>query len=473
MSDDGAGAAGRAAAARVVDRVVHDGRSLDAALAEIAGELAAGSRPALMALVYGTLRWHLHHRHLLARLLARPLRPRDHLLEALLSVGLRQLRDRSQPSYAVVSAAVAAARSLGRADAAGLVNAVLRRYLREREDLEQALRSCDEARYSLPDWLIRSIRADWPDHWRGVLESFQAHPPLWLRVDLSRTTAGETLEELRAAGLEASPLEGTPSALRLAAPAPVAELPGFDQGLISVQDAGAQLAAPLLLGTERPPAGLRVLDACAAPGGKTAHVAELGDGQLDLWALDIADARLDRLRANLKRLGRGAQVEVLQGDAARPADWWDGRPFDRILLDAPCSATGVIRRHPDIPFLRRPSDIPAFQARQRELLESLWPLLRPGGRLLYVTCSVLHAENAGVVAGFLDSHADARQLSIGDDLPSFPGLRAANLGCQLLPDGPTDGFYYALMMRVPDPVPPVVRTGETRPARRRPGNLTA
>lgn len=455
---DEAGAAGRAAAARVLDRVIHDGRSLDVALAEISAEMPEEERPALMALSYGTLRRHLHHRHLLARLLDRPLKPRDHLLEALLSVGLRQLWDGSRPPYAVVSASVAATRRLGRADAAGLVNAVLRRYQRERPGLEQALRANDEARYSLPDWLIRAVRTDWPEHWRAVLENLHAHPPLWLRADLSRTTAGDTVDRLQAAGLAATGIEGFPAALRITRPVPVAAIPGFDRGLLSVQDAGAQLAAPLLLGPERPAAGLRVLDACAAPGGKTAHLAELGDGRLELWALDISESRLERLRTDLRRLGREAQVRVVHGDAARPDTWWDGAPFDRILLDAPCSGTGVIRRHPDIPFLRRPSDTEAMAARQRALLEALWPLLRPGGRLLYATCSVLRAENSGTVQPFLGAHRDAQWLTDPEARLRVPGLREAGPGHQLLPDGATDGFYYALMARLPDHAPPTART---------------
>jgi 16S rRNA (cytosine967-C5)-methyltransferase len=317
------------------------------------------------------------------------------------------------------------------------VNGVLRRCQRESGVLDHALASQDTARYSHPDWMVARLRQDWPGHWRGILEANQRHPPFWLRVNTGRSSVAAWQQRLQEElGITGRELPGIPGALKLDAPVPVERLPGFGDGLVSVQDGAAQLAAPLLDATD----GMRVLDACAAPGGKTGHLLERAG--VDLTALDLSGPRLERVRSNLARLRLAAHLLV--ADATEPGTWWDGRPFDRILVDAPCSASGVIRRHPDIKLLRRPDDLPELARRQRLMLERLWPLLRPGGRLLYSTCSVFREENAGVVASFLAGSPGARLAAVP------PGLSGLTLdgapGLQILP-GPadTDGFYYALM----------------------------
>lgn len=435
------GAQARAAAARAIHAVLNDGCNLDAALEANRDSLADERQAAqVQALAYGSLRWHGRHRELLGLLLDRPLRRRDRILEALLSVGMFQVLGTVTPDHAAVSATVAAARQLGQPRAAGMVNATLRRLIREREALLAQAMSSDEGRYAHPRWLIDAIRTDWPDHWQAILESGQHQGPMWLRVNAAIRSREAAMAQLAGGGVSASVESGFTDALRLDNPQPVQSLPGFTAGELSVQDAAAQLAAPLLA----PVPGERVLDACAAPGGKTLHLLERAAGRLDLLALDIDPQRLQRVAANLQR--GGYQASLLEADAESPAEWWDGKAFDAILLDAPCSATGVIRRHPDIRFLRRPGDIPAMAARQARLLDRLWPLLRPGGRLLYATCSVLRAENQAVIDAFLDRSPGAK-LRMPTDVP--PAVHsAAGYGWQLLPgSGDTDGFYYALIVR--------------------------
>lgn len=436
------GAATRAAAARVVAAVLARGQTLDAALASDVTEAVAAvtgqpvaampgrDRAQVQWLAFGAIRHHHRHQALLARLLLRPLKDRDRLLEALLSVGLFQMMDPDQPDHAAVSATVEAARVLGLQHAAGLVNACLRRFQREAAALTAGIAGDPVARYSHPAWLLNQLRSDWPDRWEAIAAAGQQRPPAWLRVNRGRCTVADYARRLEAElGLASSSHPGFPDALKLDAAVAVSRLPGFADGLASVQDAGAQLAAPLLA----PERGMRVLDACAAPGGKTTHLLELADGDLDLTALDVSGVRLRQVDDNLRRLGFTATL--VEGDALAPADWWDGRPFDRILVDAPCSATGVIRRHPDIKLLRRADDIPALAARQRRLLERLLPLLKPGGRLLYSTCSIFRAENQAVVQATLATGT----ATLLEATPR-PGL-------QLLPgDSDTDGFYYALMM---------------------------
>jgi len=442
------GAHTRAAAAMAVNLVLAGGRSLDVALpAVLSDRLPDRDRSLVRALAFGALRWHHRHRLIIGELLDRPLRARDRILEALLSVGLFQLIDTRQPGYASVSATVDATRKLHRPRAARLVNATLRRFQREQDALLAKVLARDEGRYSHPRWLIDRLHADWGERAQQILTFALAQAPMWLRVNVSRTDVSTLAEQLQAThGIESTRLEGFPAALCPARPVPVGDLPGFAAGQVSVQDAAAQLAAELLDATP----GMRVLDACAAPGGKTGHILERVDGQIDLVAVDIQAGRNERVAQNLERLGYAAQIRT--GDVLVPETWLD-QPgsemcFDRILVDAPCSATGVIRRHPDIKFLRRPEDIPAFAARQARILDALWPLLKPGGRLLYATCSVLRAENHEVVTAFLHRHTDAIEMQT-----TFPGLEnrvetAAGPGYQLLP-GPanTDGFYYALMER--------------------------
>lgn len=437
------GAQSRALAARVVDAVLNDGCNLDAALdTQDIHALSERDRALVHALAYGTLRTQLRNRAVLDRLARKPFRRRDHMLLALLSTGLHALTDARTPDYAVVSATVAAAADLGLTAQRGFVNALLRRYLREQASLLQAVADLAEARWNHPQWLIDCLRNDWPDSWPSVLSANNAQAPMWLRVNLQQCSRDDYLVELQSAGLAATaPFPELSAAVQLETPVPVTQLPGFMDGACSVQDAASQLAAIWLA----PETGMRVLDACAAPGGKAGHILEVAPDAF-LFALDSSERRLTKVHENLNRLKLTATVQT--GDAAAPDAWWDGNAFERILLDAPCSATGVIRRHPDIRFLRRPADIEKFAMQQRALLQSLWPLLRPGGRLLYATCSVLRAENEAVISDFLATTATARECLLPAIFPDSMMPRAAH-GRQLLPgSGDTDGFYYALMERV-------------------------
>jgi len=442
MSEDGGRT--RAAAARVVDGVVTGGRTFDRALREtIDGSMSPRELSQTKALALGALRWHHRHRLIINELLERPLRARDAVLEALLSVGLLQLLHPRQPDYAAVSATVAASRRLNRARAAGLINAALRRFQREREDLIAMAMRSDEGRFAHPQWLIDCLRQDWPTGWQAILEAALAHPPLWIRVHAQRLSRDDYVRRLRdEVDTGTDTLPGLPDALRLDRSLSVNELPGFADGIVSVQDAASQLAADLIA----PEPGMRVLDACAAPGGKAGHLLERCRGQLDLVAVDHDADRNAMLEENLARIGY--QARIVTADARRPDDWCGGESFDRILIDAPCSATGVIRRHPDIKFLRRADDLSGLANRQRDLLEKLWPLLKPGGRVLYATCSVLRSENSRVISDFLKARSDAREIRPlrGDVLQIVNPDKGP--GYQLFPGtADTDGFYYALMER--------------------------
>jgi 16S rRNA (cytosine967-C5)-methyltransferase len=400
----------------------------DEAIASAASGVDATDVSLLGALVFGAMRW--HHRLLpqCDRLLSKPLRQGQLELGALLRIGLLQLQHLRVPEHAAVSATVDAAKLLGQADAAPLVNAVLRRFQRERAAIDAALADVPEARFSHPAWLIDALARDWPDAWQTLLEANNAQAPMWLRVNERRGSREAYLEMLRASGIGATAAADVATAIALDAPRPVDSLPGFAAGYVSVQDIAAQRAAGFL----ELASGQRVLDACAAPGGKTGHILETCTELAEVWAVDRDEARLAKVRENLDRLGLAARV--IAGDATRPADWWDGRPFDRILLDAPCSGTGVIRRHPDIKVLRRPEDVTRAAQLQSDLLRALWPLVRPGGRLVYATCSVLRREN--------DAQIEAFQRSQPDEGPGTVVARR----CQTLP-GETngDGFYYACL----------------------------
>jgi 16S rRNA (cytosine967-C5)-methyltransferase len=442
------GAAVRAQAARVVHAVRADGRSLTDALGtrDITGD--ARDEALLAELSYGTLRLLPRLQALSDRLLQRPLKPQDQILGSLLMVGLYQLLELRVPAHAAVSATVAATRLLQRPRAAGLLNATLRRFQREREPLLAQIEDDEAARWLMPTWLLRRIRRAWPEHWEAILTASHGRGPLFLRINRARISLPAYRERLSAAGIDAHPLSDQPQALRLTRPIPTAALPGFDDGLVSVQDAGAQWAASLLA----PAPGDRVLDACAAPGGKSAHLLEQAGGQLELTAIDASAERINSLSANLKRLGLEARIMV--ADATQPEGGWADAPYQRILLDAPCSATGVIRRHPDIKLLRREQDLDALTRTQAAMLEALWPALEPNGRLLYVTCSILPEENEAQISAFLARHADATEIPLSATL----GLARPH-GRQLLPEheGP-DGFYFALLAKQgPE------RGGEARP----------
>ncbi len=399
-------------------------------------------RPATQSLAYGALRWFFELEACLDTLLDRPGAKQDPEVRALMLVGLYQLLHGATPEHAAVSETVEAARALGRPRAAGLVNAILRRCLREREAILAAAHRGRAARHAHPEWMLDAFVHDWPGQWESIAAAGNAEPPMWLRVNALRGTREDYLARLKNAGLAAEPSEFAPEALRLKQPMAVDALPGFADGEVSVQDAAAQLAPRFLAAAP----GMRVLDACAAPGGKACHVAELEPGLAELVALDVDAARATRIESNLSRLRLPARVVI--GNCALPAAWWDGRPFDRILLDVPCSGTGVIRRHPDIKLLRRVGDIARFAAQQSALLRACWGLLAPGGRLVYASCSVLTAENAGVVGAFLAGEPAAVEVTESARL-SLPGAlpwRLAGPGCAL-PSGAADadGFYYACL----------------------------
>lgn len=426
----------RWAAARVIVQVMRDGRSVSDVLPPAIASLAETERGLAQELVFGTLRWAPRLDALLDALVQRPLRRRDMDVRAVAMMGLYQCMETRVPDHAAVSATVDTARRLRQPWASGLVNAVLRRFLRERESLEQGL-TTEPARYAHPQWLIDRLRADWPAHWQSMLAENNARPPMTLRVNRRRVDRDEWLERLRAAGLRGDPHPWAADAVVLDAPAPVHRLPGFTEGDVSVQDAAGQLAATLL----SPDAGHRVLDLCAAPGSKTCHILERYPELESLTAVDIDAGRLVRLEENLARLGLTATV--VAADATRPDQWWDGRPYDRILLDAPCSATGVIRRHPDIKLLRKHQDIEALSAVQDALLKAVWPTLARGGMLVYATCSMLQAENELVADRFLDARDDASAVPVDAEW----GVTRP-VGRQILVgDAGMDGFYYACLVK--------------------------
>jgi 16S rRNA (cytosine967-C5)-methyltransferase len=418
-----------ALAAMAVTRVL-EGATLGHALAT-SDERERDNRPLVHELAYGTLRFLGQLRAIVRTLAHRALS--DAGIEALLWVALYQLVHTRAPAHAVVDSAVRATARLRRPAAKGLVNAVLRNFLRRDRALLSEVEHAPEARFSYPRWWIDLVRAQYPDRYAAILDAGNARPPLCLRVNTRRTTRDGFVEALAAEGLAASRV-GTAGVI-VERPRPVTSLPGYADGAFSVQDAAAQLAAPLL-GAED---GMRVLDACAAPGGKTTHIAELAE--VDLAAVDVDPERLARVRENLSRLGLSAQV--LLGDVIDPDAWWDGRPFDRILADVPCTASGVVRRHPDGKWLRRETDVASFSEQQRRLIDALWPLLARGGRLLYSTCSVFRAENAEQIDAFIARHLDATRVQL--ELPESTAIEG-----QLLPvagdaEHNHDGFFYALL----------------------------
>ena len=441
MSEDRSGAKLRATAARIVDAVISSGRSLDRALGEHELQVAERDRPLLRMMCYGVLRYHWHLQDWIDALLKQPLKTRDSVVNALLALGLYQLSDMRIPDHAAVSQTVEATRYLRRPKLAPLVNAVLRRFLRDRF-FEQAP-SNDEAALDHPQWLIDALKADWPDDWQALIAANNDRAPMWLRVNPLHGTVEDYLARLRDAGMDAELLAAAPQAVRLVEPQPVDRLPGFSEGHVSVQDAAAQLAAPWLLEALHG----RILDACAAPGGKSGHLLELGGDRIELTCIDNDAARFAGVTENLDRLGFDATK--LLADASKPDEWWDKRLFDGILLDAPCSATGVIRRHPDIKHLRRSADTREFAATQAAMLTAVWPMLAAGGRLLYVTCSVLAAENEGVVMRFLKDNDDAQEIDLLHNNNIRDLMRDKAYGLQVLPGtAGLDGFYFACLGKV-------------------------
>ncbi len=406
------------AASQIVQQVLLDGRNLNQALEESLARKSGwepSKRAALQDLSYGTLRFYGELNAVLRALSHKPIS--DIRIRHLLLVALYQLKHSSAAQYAVVDHAVKSAATLN-PRVRGLVNAILRNFLRCPPEIRE------EAGYNHLDWWVDELKAQYGEAVSAaMLEAGNGRPPMTLRVNRRRITPDDYLAKMAGMGIVARRIG--PDALQLEKPVAVDRLPGFFEGLVSVQDAGAQLAAGFLDAKR----GMRVLDACAAPGGKTAHILELSD--VELVALDKDEKRLQRVRENLQRLG--LQAKLLAGDAANPEGWWDGRPFDRILADVPCSASGVVRRHPDIKWLRRKEDISSFAIQQEKILQSLWALLNPGGKLLYATCSVFRQENQEVVERFL---ARTPQACLAD-LPEG----------QLLPNDQHDVFFYALLQK--------------------------
>jgi 16S rRNA (cytosine967-C5)-methyltransferase len=412
------------------------GESLDGALPDSDARLSdPRDRAQLRAITFAALRRPFRYRALATMLLARG-RPKP-LLEAAIVVGLAQIEDELGPLHAIVDGSVGALAALGEGRLVAVANAVLRRFLRERETLLAALPDNDTQRFQHPPWLVDALRRDWPDDWAAMLSANNEPAPLWLRVNRRRAARAAVLTELNSAGIAAVADRMLPDAIRVDERLAPQSLPAFVDGRVSVQDSSAQWMVELM---DLAP-GQRVLDACAAPGGKTCHMAEREPALARLVALDVDPARVARIDASLTRLGLGATTRA--ADATRSPDWWDGKPFDRILIDAPCTGTGVIRRHPDIRLLRRPGDVAGLAARQDALLDALWPLLGPGGRLVYATCSVLAAENAERITAFLSRTPDA--MGLDDAITEGFGRRVA-FGRQRLPgEHGGDGFYAAVL----------------------------
>lgn len=423
-------------AAQAVSQVLA-GRNLTATLEVIFREHASitqQQRAVAQDLSYGTLRFYGQLQALLQQLLQKPLP--DERIHCLLLVAFYQLNHDKAAAHTVVDQAVKAASAFRQSWTKGLVNGVLRNFLRQRETLAQNIATNEVALYSYPQWWINKLRSQYPHNWQAMLEAGNQQPPMTLRVNRRMSDAVSYCRKLADHGLAAEVISG--HAIALQKPLAVNKIPGFEQGEVSVQDYGAQFAAELLAVQD----GMRVLDACCAPGGKTGHILELAD--VHLLALDSDDQRLQRTRSNIERLQLAANLQA--GDAADPMQWWDGVPFDRILADVPCSASGIVRRHVDIKWLRREADITAFGRQQAKILRGLWQLLANGGKLLYVTCSVFHEENQRQIDQFLERQADATQLPLAH--PDLINSDLINIKHgQLHPTARHDGFFYALLQK--------------------------
>ncbi|MCX7186798.1 MAG: 16S rRNA (cytosine(967)-C(5))-methyltransferase RsmB [Methylophilaceae bacterium] len=426
-------------AANAVNQVL-SGRNLTLALPTALAafpDATPQQRGAAQDLSYGTLRFYGEIEAYLTQLLEKQLT--DDRIHALLLVAVFQLLHDKADAFTVVNQAVHAVSELKRPAAKswakGLVNAILRNFLRQKEQLAGALKTSEVATYSYPQWWINKLKIQYPQHWQGILETGNQHPPMTLRVNTKKISIHDYTQLLTRQDIESSAIG--PQAVTLSRPQPVEKIPGFTDGIVSVQDYGAQLAAHLL----DLEGNLRVLDACCAPGGKTGHILELAN--VDMTSLDSDEARLQRVQSNLDRLQ--LRSNLLVGDAAS-ASWWDGVVFDRILADVPCTASGIVRRHVDIKWLRREADIPSFAAQQAKILPSLWQMLAKGGKLLYVTCSIFNEENQGQVDKFLLNNADAMQIPF--ELPiGHAQSSITNINGQLIPSTAHDGFFYALLQK--------------------------
>ena len=428
----------RLAAARALAAVLNGKASLGSSLPPLLDRVEPRDRGLAQDLAFGTARWQPRLALLMDKLLQKPFKAADRDVEALLLVGLYQLLHTRIPPHAAIGETVACVDKLKKSSLKGLLNAVLRNAQRDHEALLAELDRDPVLHTAHPRWLQKRLKADWPEHWQAICAANNQHPPLLLRINRRQGSREVYLAELLAAGIAAEPCVFSRDGIRLLEACDVKTLPGFMEGRVSVQDEAAQLAADLL---DLAP-GQRVLDACAAPGGKTCHLLEAEPGLSHVTAIDLEQSRLARVRENLDRLGLDAELIAADGRATKV--WWDGKPFQRILLDAPCSATGVIRRHPDIKLTRQEADIAALAQLQGELLDALWPTLEVGGILLYATCSVLPQENSDNIGAFLARTPGARELDITGPF----GLKQAH-GRQLLPqDGGHDGFYYAKLIKI-------------------------
>ena len=428
----------RALAALVVSDVIANGVSLTDALEKHQKKLKSHKDQALLQeLCFGVCRWWWRFDAVLAELLDKPLKQKDSDLKCLIMVGFYQLSFLRVPDHAAVAETVNACADLNKTWARKLLNALLRNYQRKQKTLHDALQSNLQYQYSHPQWLLEAITRAWPDDWQQIANANNQKPPMVLRVNKRKSERKKYLDLLKTTGTNATEFTFNDVGLILKKPAPVDLLPRFKEGWVSVQDGAAQLAAGLLkLADAR-----RVLDVCAAPGGKASHILEAANDDTQLTALDIDADRLAKVTDNLHRLGLSATT--IKGDAQHPEDWWDQQSFDRILIDAPCSATGVIRRHPDIKHLRRPSDIQNLTKLQETILDAVWPLLSSGGMLLYATCSILPEENSMQISKFIERHADASLMEIESDW----GVEQA-WGRQIFPGhDEMDGFYYACLQK--------------------------
>ena len=422
----------RACAAQVM-QAVENGQSLSQCLPPALASVAPNERPELQALCYGTCRWFHRLDAELNQRLKHPLRRQDRIVHHLMLVALFQLRFSQQANYAVLNETVEACRDLNKPHLTGLVNGILRAAEREGEPDH----SDGTTVLSHPQWMVEKLRHNWPDDWQALLAANNQQAPMTLRVHALQTSRDDYLAKLDAVGIEARATQFAPYGIQLARPVAVDKLPGFIDGVISVQDEAAQLCTTLL---DLMP-GQRVLDACAAPGGKTCAILEACAGLQEVVAIDQSADRLVRVDENLERLGLNATV--IEADAGATAQWWDGVPFDRILLDVPCSASGVIRRHPDIKLLRREADITPLAGIQLNLLNAMWPILKPGGRLVYATCSVFPQENHRIIQRFLKQQTSAQLIQT-----EAAWGRDMGAGRQLLPEPHShDGFFYAVLER--------------------------
>lgn len=423
----------RTHACEVIYALQNQQSNLDALIKKHGRQLSVSDQRHLQALCYGICREWFHLAEIESQLLDKPLKARDQILSAIVRCGLYELGWMRSKDYAVVSEYVNVTVIEGRPWARGLINAVLRQFIRKQSELKMQ-RQGMEALWNHPTWLIESIQSAWPEHWERVLVENNVHPPMTLRINRSKTTVASYISQLVEAGIDC--VGGSaPDSVRLAEPVPVNQLPGFNDGIVSVQDESSQWASIAL----DPNANERILDACAAPGGKTCHLLEMTG--CEVTALDISEQRLALIKENLVRLGLRAHLHP--ADASQTDGWWDGIPFDALLIDLPCSATGVIRRHPDVRLMRSKSALRSLTGMQTKILDAVWNTLKPGGRALVTTCSILPQENDEQIENFLAHHADASR----GDLTHIPGIQTP-YGIQQLPDhSGGDGFYYALLVK--------------------------